>query len=63
MFFLFDVRAADAGYPGRIARAREQALARVPGALSLVDVTMQETTTWWLVGMTDCITLRGEAIR
>lgn len=54
---------AEFGYRGRIERARAAALAQKPGATALLDVSVQEHTTWWLIGVTECVTVRGDAIR
>jgi hypothetical protein len=47
----------------RVERAYADAVASVPGATGLVDVTMKEDWTWWLVGTARCVTISGEAIR
>ena len=47
----------------RIDRAYSNALASVPGATGLVNVTMQENWTWWLLATTWCVTISGEAIK
>ena len=51
------------GFRGRFERARAEALEKIPGATALVDVEIQETTTYWPFGATDCMTVRGTAIR
>ena len=51
------------GIHGRYERAYNLALASVPGATSLVDVTIQENWYWWLVGTSRCVTVNGEAIK
>ena len=51
------------GLNGRVARAYERALASVPGATTLVDVTMQENWYWWIVGTVRCVTISGEAVK
>jgi len=47
----------------RIERAYAKAVQSVPGATSLVNVTMQEDWFWWVIGSTRCVTIKGEAIR
>ena len=47
----------------RVERAYDRALATVPEATALVDVKMQENWFWWVLGMTRCTTITGEAIR
>ncbi len=47
----------------RIENAYQNAIASVPGATALLDVTMQETWYWWVLGSTKCVTISGEAIR
>jgi hypothetical protein len=51
------------GLNGRVERAYNNALASVPGATSLVDVTVKEDWMWWLIGTARCITVTGEAIK
>ena len=51
------------GINSRVSRAYDKALASVPGATGLVDVTMQEDWWWWLVGTARCVTISGEAIK
>ena len=47
----------------RVERAYADAVASVPGATSLVDVTMSEDWFWWVLGTARCVTIRGEAVR
>lgn len=47
----------------RADRAYRQAVASVPGATGLADVTYQESWFWWLIGSTRCVSVSGEAIR
>lgn len=47
----------------RVENAYEKALASVPGATALMNVTMQENWYWWVIGSTKCVTITGEAIR
>lgn len=51
------------GIHGRYERAYKTALASVPGATGLVDVTIQEDWTWWFIGTSRCVTINGEAIK
>lgn len=51
------------GYEGRLERARNNAIASVPGATALTHLEIRQTLVWYLIGWTDCITVRGEAIR
>lgn len=51
------------GINGRVERAYNDAVASVPSATALVDVTMQENWYWWLIGTARCVTVTGEAIR
>lgn len=47
----------------RVERAYNNALASVPGATALSNVTMQENWFWWVIGSTKCVTITGEAVR
>lgn len=47
----------------RTENAYKEALASVPGATALVNVTMQEEWYWWAFGTTRCVVIIGEAIR
>jgi uncharacterized lipoprotein YajG len=51
------------GLNSRVERAYNNAVASVPGATALVDVTAKEDWTWWLIGTARCITVTGEAIK
>ena len=51
------------GVNGRVERAYADAVASVPGATALVDVTVQEDWYWWLVGTARCVTVTGEAVK
>jgi len=51
------------GINSRVERAYADALAKVPGATGLIDVTMQEDWNWWLVGTARCVTVTGEAVK
>jgi hypothetical protein len=50
------------GVNGRVANAYKNAVASVPGATALIDVTMQEDWYWWFIGTARCVTVKGEAI-
>lgn len=47
----------------RSERAYSNAVESVPGATSLVDVTLRESWYWWILGTTRCVTIEGEAIK
>ena len=47
----------------RVARAREQAISRVPDATDLVNVSIKEMWFYWAIGSTRCTTVFGEAIK
>jgi hypothetical protein len=47
----------------RVERAYADAVASVPGATALVDVTMNEDWFWWVLGTARCVTIHGEAVR
>jgi len=51
------------GARDRLVRARDAALASVPGATSLVDVTLQERWAYYLLFSRRCAIVRGDAIR
>ncbi|WP_028007106.1 hypothetical protein [Solimonas flava] len=51
------------GANSRVERAYAAALASVPGATGLVDVSYHENWFWWLIGTARCVTVTGEAIR
>lgn len=51
------------GLNSRVERAYEEALKSVPGATSLIDVTIQESWFWWVIGTSRNVTISGEAIR
>lgn len=51
------------GINDRIQRAYDHALASVPGATGLMDVTIQESWFWWVIGTSRNVTITGEAIR
>src|SRR2546423_1633664 len=47
----------------RVERAYQRAVASVPGATGLVNVTYKEDWYWFVLGSARCVTVRGEAIR
>jgi hypothetical protein len=47
----------------RVERAYQRALASVPGATGLINVTYEEDWFWWVIGTARCVKLTGEAIR
>jgi hypothetical protein len=51
------------GINSRVERAYADALAKVPGATGLIDVTMQEDWNWWLIATARCVTVTGEAVK
>jgi len=48
---------------GRVQRAYDDAVASVPGATGLIDVTLKENWFWWVIGTARTVTITGEAIR
>ena len=51
------------GANSRIEDAYKNAVASVPGATALLDVTIQEDWYWWLIGTARCVTISGEAVK
>ncbi len=51
------------GLNTRVERAYADALQSVPGATSLIDVTLEEDWFWWVIGTGRTVTVTGEAIR
>jgi hypothetical protein len=51
------------GLNTRTERAYERAVASVPGATGLIDVTIKEDWLWWLIGTAWTTTITGEAIK
>jgi hypothetical protein len=47
----------------RVYRAYDNAVASVPGATGLIDVTLDESWFWWVIGTARTVTISGEAIR
>jgi hypothetical protein len=51
------------GLNTRVQRAYDNAVASVPGATGLIDVTFDESWFWWIIGTGRTVTISGEAIR
>ena len=51
------------GLNSRVYRAYDNAVASVPGATGLIDVTLDESWFWWVIGTGRTVTISGEAIR
>ena len=51
------------GINGRVASAYENALCAAPGATGLINVTYEESWSWWVIGTNRTVTITGEAIR
>jgi hypothetical protein len=51
------------GLNTRVQRAYDNAVASVPGATGLIDVTFDESWFWWVIGTGRTVTVSGEAIR
>lgn len=51
------------GLNSRYERAYNEAIAKAPGATSLIDVTLSEDWFWWIIGTARCVTITGEAIK
>jgi hypothetical protein len=47
----------------RYERAYRTALASVPGATGLINVTLQEDWAWWVIGTSRCVKVTGVAIK
>ena len=54
---------APLGLNSRMQRAYANALASVPGATALVDVTVEEEWFWPVAGTVRCVTITGEAVK
>lgn len=48
---------------GRVESAYQAALASVPGATSLINVSISENWAWLVLGTQRCTTVRGDAIK
>ena len=51
------------GLNGRTERAYADAIASVPGATGLINVTYSEDWLWWVLGTNRTVTVTGDAIR
>jgi hypothetical protein len=51
------------GENSRTERAYNKALAKVPGATALTDVTLQENWFWYGFGTLRIVTISGEAVK
>ena len=51
------------GLNSRVERAYDNAVASVPGATGLINVTLDEYWVWWIIGTNLTVTITGEAIR
>ncbi len=51
------------GLNSRVENAYARALESVPGATSLVNVSVQEDWFWWVIGTARCVTVEGDAIK
>jgi hypothetical protein len=47
----------------RVERAYNNAIASVPGATGLIDITYKEDWYWWVFGTARTVTITGEAIK
>lgn len=47
----------------RLGNAYDEAVASVPGATALADVTYQESWYWWVLASRRCVRISGEAVR
>jgi hypothetical protein len=62
-FFTSGTTFVSMGLNGRIQRATEEAIAKVPGATSLTNVEMSEDWAWPFFVTIRCTTVRGDAIK
>lgn len=51
------------GLNDRTERAYRNAVESVPGAKALVNVNMEHSWYWWVIGTFHCVTVKGEAIK
>ena len=51
------------GLNSRTQRAYLDALTKIPGTTSLINVTYKEDWYWWLIGTARKVTISGEAIK
>ena len=51
------------GLNSRIQKAYDNAVASVPGATGLINVSFDESWFWWVIGTGRTVTITGDAIR
>jgi hypothetical protein len=51
------------GLNSRVERAYKEALESAPGATGLIDVSIQETWMWLIIGTIRTVDIRGQAIK
>jgi hypothetical protein len=51
------------GLNERVERAYQDALTSVPGATSLINVSVVEHWDWWVLATRRCVTLTGDAVK
>lgn len=51
------------GLNERVESAYQDALASVPGATGLINVSVVEHWDWWLIATRRCVTITGDAIK
>lgn len=51
------------GLNSRVQRAYDDAVASVPEATGLINVTYQEDWLWWIIGTNRAVTIKGDAIK
>lgn len=51
------------GLNSRTERAYARAIAKVPDATGLIDVSYDEAWAWWLIGTARTVTIKGTAIK
>ncbi len=51
------------GINSRVASAYENALANAPGSTGLIDVTIEESWFWWVIGTARTVTVSGVAVK
>jgi hypothetical protein len=62
-FLYFDFDFVPIMLNSRVERAYANAVESVPGATGLIDVTIQESWYWWLLGTSRVVSIEGEAIK
>ncbi|MBC7957004.1 MAG: hypothetical protein H7Y33_14180 [Cytophagales bacterium] len=51
------------GLNGRVEAAYRQAVASVPEATGLINVSVSENWSWWFIATSRCTTIKGDAIK